>query len=84
MMGPEERTMLDTKERTGRLDGPTNGKLGTFWYFWWRCVDCGTSFPEIPERGPSWNGYDRDRGPIKCNGQVITTCPWCGPDGRGR
>ena len=35
----------------------------------WECVDCGTRYPEMPERGG-----------IRCNGLTITVCPYCRPE----
>lgn len=34
---------------------------------WWKCVTCKSEFPEI-------------NGVIKCNGYIITQCPWCRKD----
>lgn len=70
-------TVIET-ERTGRLVSIGHHNLGIYFsYEWWRCVDCGTEFPEIDLA-------------IRCNGYRISRCPWCKPDsqpwrgGRGK
>lgn len=59
-------------EKTGEIvyDGHNSlsGSGGNNWIAWFRCVDCGTTFPGIG---------DDDR--PKCNGHTIDKCPWCRP-----
>jgi len=50
----------------GALLNMGEARLGRFdTYQWWRCVDCGTEYPQVPFRA------------ITCNGYAIGRCPWC-------
>lgn len=40
------------------------------------CVDCETMYPVLVDYDEDWNPTSA----VKCNGHVITVCPWCRPD----
>lgn len=56
-------------EKTGVLRYIGRYKLAHQMYDYFRCVDCGTEFPQIG-------------GSASCNGRKIARCPWCRPDSK--
>lgn len=61
--------MTTATEKTGVLRYIGRFKLARQVYDYFRCVDCGTEFPEID-------------GSASCNGHKISRCPWCRPDSK--
>ena len=60
--------MDDTKETTGTLRYVFTKRLGDSPRFdWYECDDCETLFRT-------------EGGQMRCNGHVISVCPWCRPD----
>lgn len=54
--------------KTGELVHDGQHKLGLDAYDYWRCIDCGTTYPVLGWGKPS------------CNGHKIDLCPFCRPD----
>jgi DNA-directed RNA polymerase subunit RPC12/RpoP len=66
---------MTTTTKTGRLE-KLEHVVGRLDHPHYECVDCGTRYPLIREYDEEWN----ETMAIKCNGHVITVCPWCRPD----
>jgi DNA-directed RNA polymerase subunit RPC12/RpoP len=55
--------------KTGKLIAEGQGRTGNLVLQYYKCVDCGTSFPEID-------------GEIRCNRAPIVVCPYCEPNSK--